>query len=267
MTINNNNYSPASNTQYNNTLEKLATGLAINKASDDASGLAIADKLGIQKSGAAQSVENANSGIALSNIAQKGISEQKEILDHIKTETLKALNGTTSQEGREAIAKEINKSIAQFENIAESTNYNGQQLLKSTGDPFADDISVAGSDSTISMQKADTTSVSDELKTFMTDFATNPDSMKGLLEAVDKGIDTLGSQEADFGTSSNSLESMARNYMTVETNLASAKSEIMDLDFSQGMANFSKNNIQSQIGYLVQSQANAVQSRVTSLLT
>lgn len=267
MTISNNNYTALNNTQNNNTLEKIATGLAINKASDDASGLAIADKLGVQKSSAAQSVENVNNGIALSNIAQKGISGQKEILEHIKIETLKALNGTTSQEGKEAIAKEINKSIEQFESIANTTNYNGQSLLKTSGDPVEDDISISGDGAVVSLQKADTTSVSDELKTFMTDFTTNPDSMKDLLSAVDEGINTLSSQEADFGTTSNSLESLARNYMTTQTNLASAQSEILGLDFSQGIANFNKTNIQTQAGYFAQSQANAVQSRVVSLLT
>lgn len=268
MTINsNNNYTNINNTQQNNILEKLSTGLAINKASDDASSLAIATKLGVQKSSAAQSVENVNSGVALTNIAQEGISNQKEILENIKIESLKALNGTTSQEGRDAIANQIGKYIEQFEQIAESTNYNGQKLLKASGDPFEDEISITGDDSNISIKKADTTSISDELKTFLSDFSTNPDSVRNLLDAVDKGIDTLSAQESEFGSSSNSLESLGRNYLTAETNAANAQSTLLDLDYSKGIANFNKTNIQTQVGFLAQSQANAVQSRVLSLLS
>ena len=266
MTINNTNTLPNVGSTQSDLIQKLSTGLEINKASDDASGLLIADNLGIQKSSLAQSVENVSSGIAMSNIAQGAISSQKDILETIRTETLKAMNGTTSQEGRESIANQINKYIEQYEQIADSTNYNGEQLLKTAGDS-SDDLSVVGDESIITMQKADTTSISDQLKSFMADFTTNPDSMKNILSAVDNGINTLSAQESEFGSTSNSLESMARNYMSAQTNIANAQSSIMDFDFSKGISDFNKTNIQTQIGYLMQSQANAVQSRTVSLLS
>ena len=269
MTVNNNSqvYLNDVNSSSSLALERVAAGLAINKASDDASGLAIADMLRTETSSLGQSIENANSGIAMSNIAQGAMREQKQILEDIKTETLKAMTGTTSAEGREAIAQQINKYIDQFEQIAQQTNYNGEQLLTSTGDPALDDLSISGEEEIVSLQKADTTSISDTLRTFMADFATNPNSMSGLLNAVDQGMNDLSSYESDFGSASNALESMARNYMTAETNTKSAESILRDLDFSSGIANFNKTNIQSQIGYLVQSQANAVQSRTVALLS
>ncbi|MCK5111869.1 MAG: flagellin [Arcobacteraceae bacterium] len=266
MTINNTNTLNNINYLQSGLLEKISTGLAINKASDDASGMAIADNLRLQNNSISQAIENVNSGVAMSNIAQDAISSQKDILGNIKTLTLEAMTGTTSAEGRESIANQINKYIEQYDQIADSTNYNGEQLLKTSGDP-SDDISIVGDESIISMQKTDTTSVTDQLKTFMADFATNPDSMKNVLSAVDDGMNTLSSAASEFGSASNALESMARGYMTTQTNIADAQSSIMDFDFAKGISDFNKTNILSQVGYLAQSQANAVQSRTVALLS
>ncbi|MEA3352566.1 MAG: flagellin [Campylobacterota bacterium] len=268
-TISNNNISSYINETENagkKALERVSAGLAINKAADDASGLAIADQLRTQSSSLRQSIDNANSGIAMGNIAQSGINEQEKLLENIKTETLKAITSTTGVEGREAIEKQINKYIDQYEQIAKSTNYNGQQLLKSTGDNALDDISIVAEEEIISLTKSDTTSVSDSLRNYMSDFSSNPNSMESLIEIVDKGIDRLASFSSDWGSASNSMESMVRNSLTAEVNTRNAESVIRDLDFSEGIANFNKSNIQSQVGYLAQSQANAVQSRVVGLL-
>lgn len=266
MTINNTNTLNDVNYTQNNLLEKISTGLAINQASDDASGMAIADSLGFQNNSISQAIENVNSGIAMSNIAQGAISSQKDILEDINTLTIQAMNGTTSIEGKEAIANQINKYIEQYEQIANTTNYNGEQLLKTSGG-VSDDISIVGDESIVAMQKTNTISVTDQLKTLMTDFTTNPDSMENILNVVDNGMDTLSSAASEFGSASNSLESMARGYMTSQTNIANAQSSIMDFDFAKGISDFQKTNIQSQVGYLAQSQANAVQSRIVTLLS
>ncbi|MEA3383393.1 MAG: flagellin [Campylobacterota bacterium] len=249
-----------------NSLERIGSALAINSASDDASGLAIADQLGLQKSSLSQSIDNMNSGIAMSNIAQSGISNQQDLLENIKTETLKAMNGTTSADGREAIANQINKYIDQYEQISDSTNYNGQTLLQTAGDT-TDDLSVVGEDSIIEMSKADTKSISDQLRSFMSDFTSNPNSMSGMLDAVDNGMNQLASYASDFGSASNAFASNARNSITTEKELASAQSTIMDIDYSKEVSDFSKTNLQTQIGLIMQTQANAVQSRNINLLS
>jgi flagellin len=271
MTINNNpntyNNIHDTNISRNSALQRIATGLLINQASDNASGLAIADQLRTQGSTISQTIDNATSGIAMANIAQGGMREQQNILGEINTLTLQAMNGTTSLEGREAIEQQINKYIEQYENIAEQTNYNGTQLLQSSGDPALDDLSISGEDEIVNMEVADTTSISDTLKTFMSDFSTNENSRVSLLDELSKGMSELSSMEADFGTASNALQSSVRNYMTAETNMRNAESVIRDLDFANGVANFNKTNLQAQAGYFAQSQANAVQSRVISLLS
>lgn len=247
-------------------VEKLSSGLAINKASDDPSGLVIADKLGVQKSSLAQSVGNMNSGIALSNIAQGGLSHQKDILENINKLTLQAMNDTTNSDGKDAIAKQIGKYIEQYDQIANTTTYNGEKLLKTTGDA-TDDMSIVGEDSIVKITKADTASISDTLKSFLGDFATNSNSRDAMLDAASQGATNLASFASDYGSSSNALKSMARNYMTQEKNTAQAQSSIQNIDYSKEVSHFSKSNLLTQIGYMVQTQANAHQQRNIALLS
>jgi len=247
-------------------VEKLSSGLAINKASDDASGLAIASQLGVQKSSLSQSIENTTSGIAVANIAQGGISNQQAILQEINTLTLQAMNGTTSAEGRDAISEQIGKYIEQYDQIANSTTYNGEQLLKTAGE-VSDDMSIVGEDAIVEISKADTTSISDSLKSFLNDFATDPNAREGMLDSVNQGMAQLSSYASDYGSASNQLESMTRNYMAQETNTARSQSTIMDIDYSKEVSDFSKTNLLTQIGYMMQTQANAHQQRNIALLS
>ena len=113
-------------------LEKLSTGLRINKASDDASGLAIADKLRTQATSINQGIANGNSAVTLLQIADKSMAEQSNILDTIKAKLIQANTDTTSADGREAIRKDLTKLLEQLDNIAEQTNYNGNVLLQSS---------------------------------------------------------------------------------------------------------------------------------------
>ena len=125
------------NKSLSSSLEKLSSGLAINKAADDASGMAIADKLRTQASSIGQGIANANSGSALIQIADKALGEQSNILDTVKTKLIQASTSTTSEEGREAVRKDISKLLEQFDAIAEQTNYNGINLLNNKGDEFS----------------------------------------------------------------------------------------------------------------------------------
>ncbi|WP_320035321.1 flagellin [Halarcobacter sp.] len=114
-------------------LEKLSSGLRINKASDDASGLAIADKLRTQATSINQGIDNGNSAVALLQIADKSMAEQSNILDTIKAKLIQANTSTTSADGRESIRKDIGKLLEQLDNIAQQTNYNSSSLLQADG--------------------------------------------------------------------------------------------------------------------------------------
>ena len=122
------------NKNIQSSLEKLSSGLRINKASDDASGLAIADKLRTQATSINQGVANGNSAITLIQIADKSMAEQSNILDIVKAKLIQANTDTTSDDGREAIRKDIVKLLEQLDNIAKQTNYNGNTLLQSEYD-------------------------------------------------------------------------------------------------------------------------------------
>ncbi|WP_417328409.1 flagellin [Halarcobacter sp.] len=115
-------------------LEKLSSGLRINKASDDASGLAIADKLRTQATSINQGVANGNSAVTLLQIADKSMAEQSNILDTVKSKLIQANTDTTSADGRESIRKDIVKLLEQLDNIAEQTNYNGNVLLQKSAE-------------------------------------------------------------------------------------------------------------------------------------
>jgi flagellin len=112
-----------------NSLEKLSSGLRINKAADDASGMVIADSLRSQANSLGQAISNANDAVGVIQIADKAMDEQLKILDTIKTKAIQASSDTQSSGSREAIQKDVNRLLEELNNIAQTTSYNGQTLL------------------------------------------------------------------------------------------------------------------------------------------
>ena len=117
------------NRELDKSLEKLSSGLRINKAADDSSGMAIADSLRLQANSLGQAIRNANDAIGIIQIADKAMDEQIKILDTIKTKATQAAQDGQSRSSREAIQRDINKLIEQLDNIAIQTTFNGQKLL------------------------------------------------------------------------------------------------------------------------------------------
>ncbi|MEA3314818.1 MAG: flagellin, partial [Campylobacterota bacterium] len=110
--------------------KKLDSGLRITRAADDVSGVSIADKLRTQASSMVQGLENGTNATALIQIADKAMSEQSNILDSVKTRLIDASTGTTNNDGREIIRKDIVKLLEQFDKLASQTNYAGTTLLQ-----------------------------------------------------------------------------------------------------------------------------------------
>ena len=255
-------------------LEKLSTGLKINKASDDASGLAIADKLRTQVTSINQGVSNGNSAVALLQIADKSMAEQSKILDTVKAKLIQANTDTTSEDGRNAIAKDVSKLLKQLNNIAVQTNYNGTNLLQGTrgavdgqsalnfqiGENKADTISTKAIQANTNGFSLTVLSGNAALATFTKAHATAGQT------AVDKAITTLNGYRGDIGSTQNQVESAVRNLMTQSTNIKAAESVIRDVDYAEESANFNKLNIISQAGSYAISQSNATQQNVLRLL-
>ena len=278
-----------------NSLEKLSTGLKINKASDDASGLAIADKLRTQVTSINQGVANGNSAIALLQIADKSMAEQSKILDTIKSKLIQANTATTSDDGRTAIAKDVTKLLEQLNNIAEQTNYNGTNLLQkarstATATLTATRSAQAGLSFQIGENKDDlikTKTIQANVGGYkLTTLATAVKAGAGISagtsagatarfsraessagqSAIDKAITQLNGYRGDIGSTQNQVESAVRNLMTQTTNIKAAESVIRDVDYAEESANFNKLNIISQAGSYAISQSNATQQNVLRLL-
>ncbi len=256
-------------------LEKLSTGLKINKASDDASGLAIADKLRTQATSISQGISNGNSAVSLLQIADKSMGEQSNILDTVKAKLIQANTATTSADGRESIRKDIDKLLTQLDNIAGQTNYNGTYLLQSAAGSAGNAASTAlvfqvgeKSADTITNEAVRSNTTGLGLTTLSGLAASGlTASVAGTQQTtVDAAITTLNGYRGNIGSTQNQVESAVRNLMTQATNVKAAESIIRDVDYAQESANFNKQNIISQAGSYAISQANAVQQNVLRLL-
>ncbi|MDY0051188.1 MAG: flagellin [Aliarcobacter sp.] len=264
----------ATNTGKNisSSLEKLSTGLKINKASDDASGLAIADKLRTQATSINQGIDNGNSAVTLLQIADKSMAEQSNILDTIKAKLIQANTDTTSDAGREAIGGDIAKLLEQLTNIGEQTNYNGRQLISGSDGVSAASVHTfqVGEKDTDTINTASITANTTGLGLGALSAAAATTLTKAIAAAqqtvVNKAITTLNGYRADIGSTQNQIESAVRNLMTQSTNVTAAESIIRDVDYAQESANFNKQNIISQAGSYAISQANSVQQNVLRLL-
>ena len=282
-----------------NSLEKLSTGLRINKASDDASGLAIADKLRTQVTSINQGISNGNSAIALLQIADKSMAEQSKILDTVKSKLIQANTDTTSTAGRVAISKDVAKLLQQLNNIASQTNYNGTNLLQKSA------ASATGPQSTLRAAsiapKGELSFQIGESKNDLIKTKTIQSNVYGLglaslatkvaqagslnvtslgkagsvfsrsvassqQKKIDSAITRLNTYRGDIGSTQNQIESAVRNLMTQSTNIKNAESVLRDVDYAEESANFNKLNIISQAGSYAISQSNAVSQNVLRLL-
>ena len=260
-----------------NSLERLSSGLRINKASDDASGLSIADKLRTQASSIGQSISNANAGISLVQIADKAMAEESNIIDIIKQKLIQASTATTSTAGADAIAKDIDKLLDQIDNIASQTNYNGISLLQKSA---SSESATSGLTFQVGESAADQLTTSGNIQANITGMgltslkamanaggaAMTQTAASTMLDEIDDALNSLNTWRADFGSTQNQLESATRNMMTQQTNIKAAESVIRDVDYAAESANFNKSNIISQAGTYAMSQANQVSQNVLRLL-
>lgn len=270
------------NTQVNNnmrnSLEKLSSGLRINKASDDASGLAIADKLRTQASSVKQAISNGNSAMSLIQIADKAMAEQSNILDIIKQKLIQGATATTSAEGRTSVGKDINKLLVQLNQIAIQTNYNGINLLQGASAGLASEdliFQMGETANDLAVMNAAVQSNTSGLTLNGLFAASNLSgaspawsggAIRAFMDDVDSSLNQLNTWRSDFGSTQNQIESAVRNMMTQVTNVKAAESVIRDVDYAAESANFNKQNIIAQAGTYSISQANQVQQNILRLL-
>ncbi|RXJ89133.1 flagellin [Arcobacter sp. CECT 8983] len=275
MQINNVQLDQSPYINLNQSLNRISSGKEITSAADDASSLAISDKLRTEASGISQSINNINSGLASLQIADKSISEQSNILDTVKEKLLQASTDTTSQEGREQILTEIKDLLQNFDDIAASTNYNEQTLLQNASD---DKSATEGqqfqagtsSDDIIQTPSIQSNTVGVGLENLLNQSPGSFDSStaRAYLGDVDNALTKLNDYRGDLGSTQNQLQSSGSSLISQYTSTRDAVSTISDLNYTAEITNFNKQNILAQIGaYGVAQSANINQNIVTRLLT
>lgn len=260
-------YSNLANQGVNSSLNRLSSGSNVTSAAYDASGLGIANQLSAQVSGLGQAIQNSNESIGMIQIADGAMSGIQENMDRIRVLTLQASNGTLNANDRAIIQKEIDGLLESSDDIAQQTSYNGIKLLDGTGGSAGDGTftTQSGSDSgdTQSVTIGDA-QVASLVGTVDVTTASGLASALGDIDTAMKGISDIRSE---LGASQNQLMSNIRNISVTQVNVASAESKIRDVDFAAESANFSQQNIMSQIGSFAQAQANAQASNVTRLFS
>jgi len=225
-----------------------------------------------QANGYTQAIENSNSAIALTQIADGATKEQSSILDNVKEKLLQASTDTTSQEGRDAILKDVKGLLEQFDNIASSTNYNGNTLLQNsqTDNSASNDLQFqAGNensdiiDSTGIQSNTEGLGLSALLNQNASSFSAS--DARAFLDDVDEAITGLSDIRSEFGAVTNQLESSTRNLLTQKNQTLEANS-VFDTDYAKESANFSKQNVLAQIGAFASAQANNINQQTVGRL-
>jgi len=246
-------------------LSALSNGSALNSTSFNAAGLAIANEMSAQVQGMGQGIMNSNDSIGMIQIADGAMQGMNENLERIRTLTLQASNGTMSSGDREIIQKEIDSLLESNNDIAKTTSYNGINLLDGTGGSNSDGVfttqSGADTGNNISFKIDDVTM--DSLLSSVD--VTTQAGRDAALGDIDSAMQVISEVSSELGASQNAHMSSIRNTSVGRINVASAESQIRDIDFAKESMNFSQQNIMSQIGSFAQSQANASQANVLNL--
>ncbi len=252
-------------------MEKLSSGYRINRAADDAAGLAISEKMRGQIGGLAQAQRNAQDGISLVQTAEGALAEVHSMLQRVRDLKVQFGNGTLSTDDKDAIAAEVFQIAAEVKNIADQTKFNGTAVFTSTGFTFQ----VGANDSeTVTTTAADFAGgltaggLSEVTGISSAAHATTTLTSGGLndLADLDTAIKNVAKVRSDFGAVQNRLEHRLNNLATYQENLTASESRIRDVDMAKEMTNFTKLNILQQAGTSMLAQANQAPQGVLSLL-
>lgn len=239
------------------TLEKLASGQRINRAGDDAAGLAISENLKAQIRGLSQAERNAQDGVSLVQIAEGALSEVSNILIRLRELGVQAASDTIGATERKFLNVEFEQLMSEVDRIANSTEFNRVPLLNGTGavfdiqigtrnDPMSDRLTfdASSADVNVAALGLNLASIADKI------------SAQNSLSAIDQAIINVSGIRADFGALQNRLQSTINNLAVNVENLSAANSRIRDTDIAKETAELTKSNILVTAGTSVLAQAN-----------
>lgn len=248
-------------------LEQLSSGQRINRAGDDAAGLAISENLKAQIRGLGQAERNAQDGISLVQIAEGGMTEVSNILIRLRELAVQAASDTIGPTERKFLNVEFEQLTSEIDRIANSTEFNRVPLLNGTGavfdiqigtrnDPLSDRLTfdASSADVNVAALGLNLASVADKI------------SAQNSLSAIDQAIVSVSGIRADFGALQNRLQSTINNLQISVENLSAANSRVRDADIAKSTAELTKTNILMQAGTSVLAQANQSTTSALSLI-
>lgn len=270
-------------------LERLSTGLRINRASDDAAGLGVSENLRTQVKGTSQAIRNAQDGIAAITVAEGAANEISDILQRMRELAVQSANDTLTSVERSYTDQEYNNLIDEIDRIAAVTNYNGMKLISSSGSSSNDRFGIGGANgvgSALWIDANDTygndsiTITIDTLTTTQlgsgagsggvsslnaTTLATQSDAVSAI-QSLDESINSVNTMRSNMGAFINRLDHAINNLTVSNVNQQAAESLIRDVDFAQETALFTRNQILTQSGTAMLAQANQTPQSVLRLL-
>jgi len=246
--------------------EKLSSGYRINRAADDAAGLAISEKMRRQIRGLTQASVNAQDGISAVQTAEGALIEVHDMLQRMDELATKAGTDTLQSQDRQYIQLEVDNLISEITRTATTTKFNDTYLLDGT---FTNKEIQVGADQSandyikisIVNMSADTIGVSNLKVT-----GTNGSNGRSAIDTIKTALTSISSQRADLGAVQNRLEHTIKNLDNVNENTVAAESQIRDTDMAAEMVRYSNNNILAQAGQSMLAQANQTNQGVLSLL-
>ena len=262
-------YSSKNNVELDKSLASLSSGLRINTAADDASGLSIANKLSAQSNGLGQAISNANDGIGLIQTADGALEEYTNIVNRIRTLAVAGANDTQDTNSRSYISDEMLKLQSEMDHIADETKFNGKTLLDTSDNKFSFHVGAYADETTsvtIGDMNADVVFGNTSSGVLTASNTKTQTNFETIIKSMDQALDTIAGQRSTLGAAQNQLESTVRNISVTQVNVTAAESNIRDVDFAAESANFSKRNLLAQSGSYAMSQANNVQQNVMRLL-
>ncbi len=265
----------ATSNQASKSMEKLSSGYRINRAADDAAGLAISEKMRGQIGGLAQAQRNAQDGISLVQTAEGALNEVHSMLQRVRDLSTQFKNGTLSSDDQDAIAAEVFQIAGEVKNISDQTKFNGNSLLGAQTFTFQVGANDSESITTtaVGLSTAIGTSGTGGIAELsgLSDVAAAKAALTtggalGGLSTIDNAIKNVSTARANLGAVQNRLEHRLNNLATYQENLTASESRIRDVDMAQEMTKFTKLNILQQAGTSMLAQANQAPQGVLSLL-
>lgn len=244
-----------------NSMQKLASGLRINKASDDAAGLAVSEKMRAQIRGMEQADRNVQDGISLIQTAEGALGEAGDIAQRMRELAVQGANDTLSATDRAKVKTELDQLGKEMMNIAEETKFNGNKLLEGTTAKFT--IQAGATDEIREIDMVNLKDIADTVKNLTVDSNANA---KTSITTIDTALENINTARATLGAQQNRLEATSSNLTTSIENMTEAESRIRDVNIASEMTNLAKLNLLTQTSQAMVAQAKSQPEGIVQLL-